>query len=98
MVPVDDVQIRPAQPSDLEALASMCEALWPISSAEEHAKELRLILTGKAALTMPITILVAEASDGTLVGFVEVDLRSHADGCDPSQPVGYLRDAAVLEL
>jgi aminoglycoside 6'-N-acetyltransferase I len=70
----------------------MCEALWPKSSAEEHARELRLILEGKTAsvLTMPLTILVAESSDGTLVGFVEVDLRSHADGCDPSQPVGYI--------
>lgn len=25
-----------------------------------------------------------------LVGFLEVDLRSHADGCNPSQPVGYI--------
>jgi aminoglycoside 6'-N-acetyltransferase I len=68
----------------------MCEALWPKFSAEEHAQELRLILEGKAALTMPLTILVAEASDGRLVGFVEVDLRSHADGCNPAQPVGYI--------
>jgi GNAT superfamily N-acetyltransferase len=30
------------------------------------------------------------ASDGTLFGFVEVDLRSHADGCNPSKPVGYI--------
>jgi GNAT superfamily N-acetyltransferase len=32
----------------------------------------------------------SEASDGTLFGFVEVDLRSHADGCNPSKPVGYI--------
>lgn len=67
----------------------MWEALWPSSSAEEHARELRLLLAGKAALTMPHTIFVAEANAG-LVGFLEVDLRSHADGCDPSQPVGYV--------
>jgi GNAT superfamily N-acetyltransferase len=30
------------------------------------------------------------ASDRTLFGFVEVDLRSHADGCNPSKPVGYI--------
>ncbi|MBV9268338.1 MAG: GNAT family N-acetyltransferase [Acidobacteriaceae bacterium] len=34
--------------------------------------------------------LVAQQSGGKLVGFVEVGLRSHADRCDPSQPVGYL--------
>ena len=59
--------------SDLDQLAPLCEALWPKSSAEEHAHELRLILGDKAALTMPLTIFVAEASDGTLVGFLEVD-------------------------
>ncbi len=99
MVPVDNVQIRPARSSDLDQLAAMCEALWPKSSAEEHAQELRLLLGGKAAsvLRMPLTILVAEASDGTLVGFLEVDLRSHADGCNPSQPVGYIEGWYVAE-
>ncbi len=46
---------------------------------------------------MPITILVAEASDGRLAGFVEVDLRSHADGCNPLQPVGYIEGWYVAE-
>jgi aminoglycoside 6'-N-acetyltransferase I len=32
-----------------------------------------------------------------LVGFVEVDLRSHADGCNPSQPVGYIEGWYVAE-
>ena len=96
---MNDVLIRPAQPSDLGRLARMCEELWPQSSAEEHARERRLILEGKAdrVLTMPITILVAEAGGGTLVGFVEVDLRSHADGCDPAQAVGYIEGWYVAE-
>jgi len=95
---VDNVQIRPAHPSDLDKLVHLFEALWP-NSAEEHAQELRLLLGGKAALvlTMPLTIFVAEASNGTLVGFLEVDLRSHADGCNPSQPVGYIEGWYVAE-
>jgi len=99
MVRVDNVQIRPVQASDLDQLARLCEALWPKSSAEEHAQELRLLLGGKAALvlTMPLTIFVAEVSDGTLVGFLEVDLRSHADGCNPSQAVGYIEGWYVGE-
>jgi aminoglycoside 6'-N-acetyltransferase I len=99
MVPVDNVLIRPAEASDLDQLARMCEALWPKSSAEEHAQELRLILGGKAALvlTMPLTIFVAEGSDRILVGFLEIDLRSHADGCNPSQPVGYIEGWYVAE-
>ncbi len=92
-------QIRSARSSDLDQLAPLCQALWPTSSTEEHARELRLILGGKAALvlTMPLIVLVAEASDGTLIGFVEVDLRSHADGCDPSKPVGYIEGWYVAE-
>jgi len=46
---------------------------------------------------MPLTIFVAEANDGKLLGFLEVDLRSHADGCDPSQPVGYIEGWYVAE-
>jgi aminoglycoside 6'-N-acetyltransferase I len=96
---VDDVQIRSAQQSDLAQLAPLLQALWPQSPVEEHANELRLLLGGKAdlVLTMPLTILVAEASDGRLVGFLEVDLRSHADGCNPAQAVGYIEGWYVVE-
>jgi aminoglycoside 6'-N-acetyltransferase I len=96
---VHSITVRPAHLSDLDQLAALREALWPKSSAEEHAQELRLILAGKSAsvLTMPLSIFVAEETDGTLVGFLEVDLRSHADGCNPSQPVGYIEGWYVSE-
>ncbi len=42
-------------------------------------------------------VLVAERGDRSLAGFVEVDLRSHADGCDPSIPVGYVEGWYVSE-
>jgi aminoglycoside 6'-N-acetyltransferase I len=48
-------------------------------------------------LTMPIVIFVAEASDDMLAGFLEVDLRSHADGCNPSRSVGYVEGWYVQE-
>jgi len=93
------MRIRPAKPSDLDQLVMMCQALWPNSSLEEHAGELQRILGGRAdlVLTMPQCIFVAEASDATLVGFVEVDLRSHADGCTPLQAVGYIEGWYVTE-
>src|SRR3954468_20273913 len=99
MMRVDEVQIRSAQQSDLAQLAPLLQALWPQSPVEEHANELRLLLGGKAdlVLTTPLTILVAEASDGRLVGFLEVDLRSHADGCDPLVPVGCIEGWYVSE-
>jgi aminoglycoside 6'-N-acetyltransferase I len=96
---VHDVHIRGAQAADVDQLAPLLQALWPQSSVGEHARELRLLLGTNPAsvLTMPLTILVAETGDGTLVGFLEVDLRSHADGCNPAQPVGYIEGWYVSE-
>ena len=87
---MSEVCIRLAQLSDRDQLVRQHLALWPNASADEHAQELTLILEGNPPLTMPLIILVAEASDRTIVGFLEVDLRSHADGCNPSRPVGYI--------
>lgn len=94
---MSDIHIRLAQLSDRDQLVRFREALWPKSSAEEHARDLSLILEGKAPGTMPLIILVAETSDEVLAGFLEVDLRSHADGCDPSRPVGYIEGWYVAE-
>ena len=82
----------------------MCEVLWPDCSAQQHAQELQLLTGGQAdrVLTMPLILFVAELDGGALVGFVEVDLRSHADGCDPAQAVGYIegwyRNQSVKKL
>jgi aminoglycoside 6'-N-acetyltransferase I len=91
------MRIRLARPSDGVHLARLREALWPDSSAEEHARELAPILEGAASLTVGLVNLVAEAGDGRLVGFLEVGLRSHADGCDPSHAVGFIEGWYVAE-
>lgn len=91
------IPIRHAQSSDRNQLARMREALWPKSSAEDHAREVTQILDGNAPVTMPLIMLVAETADRTLAGFLEIDLRSHADGCDPSRPVGYIEGWYVAE-
>jgi aminoglycoside 6'-N-acetyltransferase I len=75
--------------ADGDALASMRTALWPDGSREEHEAELRAILAGAPSSTLPLVVMVAGV-DGEIGGFVEVGLRSHADGCDPRQPVGFL--------
>ena len=92
-----DIYIRPAQLSDHDQLVRLREALWPDASADELSRELMQILEGKAAVTLPHIILVAEASDGTIAGFLEIDLRSHADGCNPSRPVGFIEGWYVSE-
>jgi aminoglycoside 6'-N-acetyltransferase I len=88
--PTPEITVRPPRAADAPALASLCFALWPESPLKEHAMETESKLAGEARTTMPLAFFVAEAPDRTLVGFVEVGLRSHADGCDPAQPVGFL--------
>jgi aminoglycoside 6'-N-acetyltransferase I len=78
--------IRSAQEKDWGDLARMRASLWPEASFDEHLKQLPEGVAGP----MPSTTFVAQSEDGKLVGFVEVDLRSHADGCDPARPVGFI--------
>lgn len=94
---MSDLCVRLAQSSDRDQLARMRQALWPKASAEELTRELTQILEGKAQVTTPLIILVAEASDSELAGFLEIDLRSHADGCNPFRPVGYIEGWYVAE-
>jgi aminoglycoside 6'-N-acetyltransferase I len=68
----------------------MRHALWPDATAEQHARELIPVLAGKISLPTPTITLVAETADRELIGFLEADLRSHADGCDPSHAVGFI--------
>lgn len=46
---------------------------------------------------MPAVILVSQDADGVLTGFLDVGMRSHADGCDPAQAVGYIEGWFVHE-
>jgi aminoglycoside 6'-N-acetyltransferase I len=86
---MDAAQVRDAKPGDCLVLARLRHSLWPDSSVEEHAGELARLLAREPPSTLPTVILVAEAQ-GEIVGSAEAGLRSHADGCDASRPVGYL--------
>jgi aminoglycoside 6'-N-acetyltransferase I len=94
---MSQICVRPAQSSDRDQLARLCAGLWPESSAEEHARELEPILQSNAPGTLPVVHLVAEGRDGQLVGFLQAGVRSHADGCDPSRPVGFIEGWYVVE-
>ena len=89
-------QVRQASFADLQELAELRRELWPDLVPEEDAEELRATLAGEPITTLPLVIFVAE-SDNALVGFIEVDLRSHADGCDPRIPVGFIEGWFVRE-
>jgi len=81
--------VRPGAPADVGVVARQFLALWADGSLADHEAEAGAILAGSPASTLPLVVLVAEL-DGAVVGFVQVGLRSHADGCDTSQPVGFV--------
>jgi len=91
------IKIRQAQLSDLHEIAKMCELLWPDASIEEHRKEVDTILSSGRYGTLPMSILVSQSENEALTGFIEVGLRSHADGCDTAQPVGFIEGWFVHE-
>jgi len=71
--------------------------LWPEASIDAHRKELESIVRVGMYGTLPMTILVSQDEAGALTGFIEVGLRSHADGCDPARPVGFIEGWFVHE-
>ncbi len=83
-------RVRRAKHSDRNELANLRASLWPEASVAEHLKELEEILSKGTNGTLPMTILVSDDDAGALTGFIEVGMRSHADGCDTRRPVGYV--------
>src|SRR5579862_9926876 len=78
--------VRRVQPSDAEAWERMRQELWP-AEADEHAREISQFFGGAYKLLNEVLIAVDES--GSPVGFAELSIRSHVDGCE-SLGVGYL--------
>ena len=94
---MSDFGVRHAQISDQTEIAKMCALLWPDSPMEEHHREIGHLLKSGMSGTLPAAILVSHEDDGALTGFLQVGLRSHADGCDTAQPVGFVEGWFVYE-
>ena len=89
--------LRTAELRDLKDLAAMRHALWPDGTLEEHTREAAELLAGRMPSPLPSVILLAEDREGHIVGFIEAGLRSHADGCDPAHPLGFVEGWFVHE-
>jgi aminoglycoside 6'-N-acetyltransferase I len=83
------IQVRAGASADLEVVSRLFFALWPDGLLAEHQEEARAILAGSSPSTLPLVVFVAEV-EGVVIGFIEVGLRSHADGCDTRHPVGFI--------
>jgi aminoglycoside 6'-N-acetyltransferase I len=72
------MKIRHASTGDTEDWLKLRCALWPEGTRDEHRREIESFLAGTAV--EPQAVLLAER-DGRIVGFAELSIRSHAEGC-----------------
>jgi aminoglycoside 6'-N-acetyltransferase I len=93
----DSFVVRALGRGDRAALVAMWGALWPEEVPGEHGADVDARVEGKVVSTLPLVTFVAESEAGELIGFVEVGLRSHADGCDPTRPVAFLEGWYVAQ-
>ncbi len=77
--------VRIAQPADRAEWLRMCYALWPYGDLAEHAAEIDQYFAERGRGV----VFVAPRPTGGLQGFVEVSIRTYAEGCATSH-VGYI--------
>ncbi|WP_260703679.1 GNAT family N-acetyltransferase [Edaphobacter flagellatus] len=85
-----DRSVRQAELVDIAEIAAMCALLWTDGTEDEYRREIARLLKTKMCGPLPATVFVAQDAEGNITGFVQVGLRSHADGCDSEHPVGFL--------
>jgi aminoglycoside 6'-N-acetyltransferase I len=87
------VRVRPIETPDAAAWTRMRERLWP-SAPGEHAGEVRAFFEGR--LVEPAAVFVAVNDADEPIGFVELSIRSHAEGCEPGR-IAYVEGWFVAE-
>ena len=85
------MRVRAAEPADAPAWERMRQQLWP-APAGEHAAEIAAFFTGDRR--DPAEVLLAVEGEQA-IGFAEVSIRSHAEGCEPGR-IAYLEGWFVL--
>lgn len=75
---------------DRKELAELRVLLWLDAQLTEQLQEVDEIVTRGTNGNLPVALLVSQDEHGALTGFLEVRLRSHADGWDPTRSVGFV--------
>ncbi len=83
--------IRRIATADLPEWLRMRQALWSELSKQDLLPEMEVILTNPR-----YAVFIAARNNGGAAGFVEVNLREYAEGCETS-PVGYIEGWYVDE-
>jgi aminoglycoside 6'-N-acetyltransferase I len=87
------MEVRPASLNDTASWLAMRNALWPDENGTSHATEIQQHFAG--TLRPPLEVLLAVSGSGVCVGFVELSIRSYAEGCETDR-VAYLEGWYVV--
>ena len=87
---IERLLVRPLRAGDEPKVQRMRKALWPDNSDEDNEHEVAAYVRGTPPEPLGGALFVCELPDSGIVGFCEASLRSYAEGCDPSRPVGYI--------
>lgn len=80
------MKIRRVESRDADAWLRMRQELWP-DTGDSHAREIKRFFSG--VRRDPLEVLLAFDEGGDAIGFAELSIRSHVDGCSTGR-VGYL--------
>lgn len=84
--------IRRCETAEEPGWLAMRQALWPEGTEDTHQAEMKAWCDARDRCAA----FVAEAEDGTLVGFVETAIRSESVNGTTTSPVGYLEGLYVI--
>ena len=73
------INTRAGAARDADSWATLRHALWPEATEAEHRAEIDLFFAGSAR--EPLAVRVAEDVGGRIIGFAELSIRPHAEGC-----------------
>lgn len=80
------MKVRALEARDRPAWAAMRAALWPDADADRLAHETLMHVSGNP---LAEAVFIAEGHDGAVCGFLELSLRTYAEGC-ASSPVPFI--------
>ncbi len=87
-----DLKIRPARPADAEVWERLRCDLWP-DGRGDHAPEIASFFAG--TLNEPVAVLMAEDSDGKIVAFAELSIRTDLPSLAGAR-IGYVEGLYVV--
>ncbi len=85
--------VRPVDERDLETWAALRNALWPDATRDDLRADLTTFFDGSSRFIT--AAFVALGDDESPLGFIEVNLRPYAEGCE-SSPVPHIEGWYVV--